>query len=186
MMLRFILASISILLLTQCGQQKVKDYPKPHFDIVQKITAITTDLSERNPQMSKLAILNEDSTLVEARSLDSTSWKNEFKIFRELNINKPAIAGLYDSTTNGNEVKYFLKEASDKYDIKELRLKRNQGKLKELHGQIERKNYLYTNATHMSIIFNNSGQVESYSLMSLTKVISKSEEKSEVYAKVHY
>jgi hypothetical protein len=158
--------------------------PANHFDVRQLLEDQIQLLDSLNPTLKKELRFQNDTTYTNSNNID---WESELSMFFELDINKPALAPLYDSTT-GEVLMYHLKEPTNKADVKELKIKKDEGgRLLRIGGTVLRNNYLYRTERKLLLEFNpESERLKSFQIISATKVILKGDEKGEVKGKIQY
>ena len=113
------------------------------------------------------------------------NWKEELQMFKQMNINKPALAPLYDSLIE-EAIIYRLKNDDVKSRIKELKVKLALNGFPEMIGAtIVEDNYLYTSEKKLLMLFNSDMRIlDSYEIRSKTRVIFMGEDKGVIKAKI--
>lgn len=159
-------------------------YPATHFDVRQLLENQIHMLDSLRPTLLKELRFQKDTNTIQTKDVD---WQSELEMFFELDINKPALAPLYDSTS-GEALVYRLKESTNKADVKELKILRDSmGNLMRVGGSIVRNNYLFRTERKLLLEFDpQSKRLDGYQIFSGTKVILKGDEKGEVKGKIQY
>lgn len=169
----------------QCAPGKEEyRYPSEHFDVVEIINKQINLLDSLSPTLEKTVIFIDDSSSVMKKDID---WESELAMFKSMDINKPALAPLYDSVINDALV-YRLKKADYNSNVKELKIKPGYGSFPEMIGAtIIENNYLYASEKKMMLYFDTTKKrLIKYHIISKTKVILKSEEGGEIIANLIY
>ncbi len=182
--------SIAIAVLTtaiffQCSPSNEDfNYPATHYDVLSIINQQIELLDSLSPTLEKTVIFTDDSSTVSKSDID---WSEELELFKAMDINKPALAPLYDSLVNESLV-YRLKKADYNSKIKELKVKPSNAYFpKMISATIIEDNYLYASEKKLMLYFDQKRErLESYHIDSKTKVILKSEERGEILAKLIY
>ena len=139
-------------------------------------------LDSISPRLQKtLEFRSEESEVIEK----DVDWTEELAMFRQMNINKPALAPLYDSVVN-DAIIYRLKEEGLKSNVKELKVKLAENGYPEMiAATIIEDNYLYASEKQMFMHFDTENKLlNSYEIKSRTKVILMGEDKGEIHAKI--
>jgi hypothetical protein len=180
------LAVLSTAIFFQCSSNKTEiEYSKVHFDVNGILEDQMTYLEESGASLEKHVEF--DGKKAELK-LDTVDWEKELRLFKSLNINKPALAPLYDSVISGDNVIYSLKEDDSNSKLKSLEIKRNNKKeLIQFTGIIKENNYLYKSEKILVLNFDIPSQnIKTYDLNVSTQVIFRENEKSEVHGEVIY
>jgi hypothetical protein len=95
-----LIAVISTAIFFSCTpeEKEIQDL-KLHFDIVTLLDNQVKVLDSLNPSLSKVVKFQNDSSKILKEELD---WAKELEMFYEMDINKPALAPLYDSVLGKN------------------------------------------------------------------------------------
>ncbi len=179
------MAVILTVIFFQCSpSNKEINYPATHYDVGKIIEEQIALLDSLAPTLEKIVVFLKDSSRVKKSDID---WASELEMFKSMNINKPALAPLYDSVINEALV-YRLNKADYKSNIKELKIKPATSTFPEMIGAtIIEDNYLYASEKKMMLHFDTvKRRLIGYHIISKTKVILKSEEGGEVIAKLIY
>mgnify|MGYP001055802795 CR=1 FL=1 len=177
------LALILIFFIQCSNKSNSSEYPVVHFDIKGLIQNQISKLEQNDSQLQKNLKFNDRESKVHS---DSIEWEKEFRIFRALDINKPALVPLYDSSITENQTKYFPNRDSRKASVRELVInKYPSGKIKSLKGKILEDNYLYNSESDVFIRFTETPNlIDTYSINVSTKVIFRDQEISLIEGKI--
>ncbi len=155
-----------------------------HYDIVAVLNSEIQKLNSHNPKLIKTVKFQTDSNVIETNDVD---WEKELGMFYAMDINKPALASLFDSVFNESLI-YRQKEDSHKVNVKELKIKFSESDFPlMISATIVENNYLYASDKKMLLTFDpESKRLVQYRIKSKTKVILKGEESGEIIADIIY
>ena len=165
-------------MLIQCnGEQETS--ANRYFDVQEFIDQQVAELKLQNTQLTKSLNIDGESESNTVKLLDSIQWENEFRIFREHDINKPVLFDAFieeqNSTEKGNRRWNYILEDSTKLGILNMVIDFNQsGDVTNWSSKFSEENVLYANLRNVSINFDKSGQrITDYSIVGYHKLMFK-------------
>ncbi|GAA4822722.1 hypothetical protein GCM10023331_03840 [Algivirga pacifica] len=121
-----------------------------YFDLVGFTETQVKLLDEQQVQVSKNIHYGDSSDTITTHSID---WEEEFKLFREVNLNKPVLKDAFtvDSLDHkGQEsITYTAKESDMK--IKKVVIVKEDSIPVSIEVFLERSNFLFSNTTHLQM-----------------------------------
>ena len=185
------LALLFSLLLIQCtGEQETP--ANRYFDIQELMDQQVAELKLQRTELTKMLKIDGESESNTAKLLDSIQWENEFRIFREHDINKPVLFDAYIeeqySTEKGNRRWNYILEDSTKSGILTMVVDFNQsGDVINWSSKFREENVLYANLRDVSINFDKSGQrITDYSINGYHKLMFKDTVFYQLQAVINY
>ncbi len=138
-----------------CGDLKPAEV-NLYFDLNDLLNQQIKTLS--GSEVHKMALVNSD-TAITSLKLDSLGWADEFNIFREADINKPALRGLYElkeyNDTNSNLKVLEYQAINEAPVVRSLKLYywNSIDKLKKIEASIVENNSIFDSEKQMKLTF---------------------------------
>ncbi|MEQ8470105.1 MAG: hypothetical protein RIC35_02925 [Marinoscillum sp.] len=132
--MRNLIVLVGILLINESCDQFEKSDRKldAYFDLDSLLDSQVQLLSDQKAEVMKTVIM--DGTVETQRSTpDTTGWKDEFKIIRDFNLNKPYYVGAYYKKTLDDGVRY-VEEEGVKVPVSEFIIKSTDGALEKINA----------------------------------------------------
>ena len=141
-----LLCCIVLALLAGCKSGPQSQASPKYFDVEGYFTAESARLAAINPMVTKTATHN---GVTETQKLKIANWAEEFALFKDADINKPAWTNSYKVINEGGLLIYRAKE--DQLQVHEILIKREQQKIKWILIYTRApKNILYKSYTKLS------------------------------------
>lgn len=180
-----------VILCVSCGDIKPQE-TSAYFSIDSLLNSQTVILLEGQQKLQKLAIVNGDSA-TSILAPDSLEWANEFQLFRDLNVNEPALIGRYkisereDLNSNLKVMSYQALE--DELEIKsfDIYYLKNISDVKIITAQSKSKNSIFESEKNIRLEFdkeNEDLQLKSYTSKGFQKMILQDSVVYEVRGKI--
>ncbi len=113
----------------------------------------------------------DDRTEKESMKPDTATLKDEFRIFREFDLNKTNYVGAFDKVINDSLILYDLKNGQSS-PVKFLRITRDKNGLDQITGHFFEDKEIFRHVRDIRIIFS-EGRITSYSIRGFQDMIMK-------------
>ena len=187
MLKNLFLLLLSFVIVTACVPTSAnKDAEKKYFDVAGLIHQQISELNKRKPKVEKNTSLSGEQGKI---STDTLDWNKELALFKEADINSPALRDSYEIIEDkaSKTVTYTSKE--EKLKVKEIKLQYNENSqitalnINQLKIIFAENNQLYEIQRVMEMTLKNS-LLNSYSIKGFQKVAMKDSLVYEINAKV--
>lgn len=162
---------ICLALLFSCnesGEQvlRVKDY----FDLDSLLDSQIVLLSESDLKLNKKVMLDgeQENAVFDP---DTSRLKDEFKIFREFDLNKTNYVGAYETKISGNKVRYELRP-DQKSPVKYLEIESENDEVLNIDGLFIEDKEIYQHYREINISFS-KGLITDYSVRGFQDMVMK-------------
>ena len=143
---------------------------KAYFDLDSLLDHQIIVLSEADLKLNKQVVL--DGALEEAVfDPDTSRLKDEFKIFREFDLNKTNYVGAYEPVVSGNLIRYELKPDQES-PVKYLEIKTKNDEVLQIEGLFAENKEIFQHQREMKINFSN-GLISAYSIRGFQDMVMK-------------
>ena len=161
--------------LSGCADQAVTPQQEQpvYFDVPGFIDEQIAALGKTPVRLQKTVGLERENP--EHQTVNEPNWATELALFREIDLNKKALAGLYTETKTvfpeGEKLLYTLNpEAAAPIVSLEIR-KNKQGQVKRLQAVYKQKNTLFYNREIRTLETNESEKIKTYQISGVQKVL---------------
>jgi hypothetical protein len=183
MMRKIIYSFFIFITLISCTSDGVEtSVSQPYFNLDSLVRNQIILLAKGDFEVRKTAYLNDakDSQILKP---DSSGWARELKLFRDADINKPSLAGIYKILSGPGELTNNLKERDylpinpRETNIKYLKLfyVANPEDIRVIEAKITEENPLFDGETYLRMEFRQDGRgnliLQNYSLQGGQKMI---------------
>jgi hypothetical protein len=139
MMRNLLKVFLIIILFSSCfSKAKETKQLKFYFDLKGYFTNLALTLNEKNPEINKTVSKNE---IKESKRIKIPNWNEEFALFIESDINKPAWKDSYTKDSSATKIIYKSNDADLKTQKIEISL--SHGKPTKIHIETSANNLLY-------------------------------------------
>lgn len=157
----------ALVFLTSCGGNSETETVSKYYDLKSFTENIVKNLAETKPEVSKKWLYNSEK---EDKKTNDIDWEKELKLFLDSDINKSSYVTSYDSVVTAHKITYTLKP-SEKLPVKELSITFDSLKApKSIFSAKESENYFFKTKTKSTLNLEN-GQLESYSISAVQKLL---------------
>lgn len=149
----------------------------PYYNIDSLIENQVKILAENKAELTKVNGHSGDTTL--SIVLDTTGWEQELQLFATMDINKPALVDVYETTTLKDSVSNLLirqyKSTAQKAEVQELNIYyfENIDNLKKISAKLHKENKLFNASRQLQMTFtdiNSRSVLKSYQLNGYQKL----------------
>lgn len=143
---------------------------KAYFDLDSLLDHQIMLLSEADLKLNKQVVLDGESEEA-VFDPDTSRLKDEFKIFREFDLNKTNYVGAYEPIVSGNQVRYELKP-DQKSPVKYLEIEMLNGEMLRIEGLFVEHKEIFQHQREIKINFSN-GHISAYSIRGYQDMVMK-------------
>ena len=161
--------------LSGCAEQEIKPQTgqPDYFDVPGFVNSQVAMLENEPVQVQKTVGLESEKS--EIQTVNNPDWETELALFREIDLNKKALAGLYSQTktvwAEGEKLRYTLNsDASAPVVLLEV-WKNKQNQVARLQAVYEQENALFYNREIRTLETGPQQKIKAYQISGVQKVL---------------
>ncbi|BDD07910.1 hypothetical protein FUAX_03420 [Fulvitalea axinellae] len=155
-----------------CQAPKSRKANDSYFATDSLLVRQLTLLDSLRPSLEKSAVVDGESETAELPG-EKVDWKSELDFLKQVNLNDPALRGVYQVQTSGETKTYTLKpeEQKAKFPVKRFVVTRYpSGVVKSVSAEVLEQSPLFFSKRDFSLEFGQNGKLQDYMIHQEQKV----------------